>query len=139
MLCGPVGLAVFSCGIRLTPLEAVTNVCSLPISQRNQALVLLSSLSSPFRKGTRLAICYYSVLSGPYVVTSIIQLLLVLPLKAITSGCCLASPLCVPSTELIHCIFAELAIYQFSLVVLKGPSFRQNAIGSKGEEGLESG
>ena len=41
MLRGPAGLAVFSCGIRLTPLEAVTDGCSLPKTQRNQALVLL--------------------------------------------------------------------------------------------------
>ena len=41
MLHGPAGLAVFSCGIRLTPLEAVTDGCSLLKTQRNQALVLL--------------------------------------------------------------------------------------------------
>ena len=41
MLHGPAGLAVFSCGIRLTPLEAVTDSCSLPKTQRNQVLVLL--------------------------------------------------------------------------------------------------
>ena len=40
MLRGPAGLAVFSCGIRLAPLEAVTNSCSLPKTQRNQVLVL---------------------------------------------------------------------------------------------------
>ena len=41
MLHGPAGLAVFSCGIRLTHLEAVTDGCSLLKTQRNQALVLL--------------------------------------------------------------------------------------------------
>ena len=41
MLRGPAGLAVFSCGIRLTPLKAVTDSCSLPKTQRNQVLVLL--------------------------------------------------------------------------------------------------
>ena len=41
VLCGPAGLAVFSRGIRLTPLEAVTDGCSLPKTQRNQVLVLL--------------------------------------------------------------------------------------------------
>ena len=51
MLRGPAGLAVFSCGIRLTPLEAVTDGCSLPNTQRNQALVLLV-ISGPFSKGT---------------------------------------------------------------------------------------
>ena len=39
--CGPAGLAVFSCGIRLTPLEAVTDSCPCQKAQRNQALVLL--------------------------------------------------------------------------------------------------
>ena len=51
VLCGPAGLVVFSCGIRLTPLEAVTDSCSLPKTQRNQALVLLV-ISRPFSKGT---------------------------------------------------------------------------------------
>ena len=41
VLHGPAGLAVFSCGIRLTPLEAVIDGCSLLKTQRNQALVLL--------------------------------------------------------------------------------------------------
>ena len=46
VLRGPAGLAVFSCGIRLTPLEAVTDSCSLPKAQRNQALVLLVNKQS---------------------------------------------------------------------------------------------
>ena len=41
VLHGPASLAVFSCGIRLTPLETVIDGCSLPKTQRNQALVLL--------------------------------------------------------------------------------------------------
>ena len=43
MLRGPAGLAVFSCGIRLTPLEGSDRIdgCSLPKAQRNQVLVLL--------------------------------------------------------------------------------------------------
>ena len=41
VLRGPAGLAVISCGIRLTPLEAVIDSCSLPKTQRNQALVRL--------------------------------------------------------------------------------------------------
>ena len=79
VLCGPAGLAVFSCGIRLTPLEAVIDGCSLPKTQRNQVLVLLV-ISGPFSKGTSLAVCYYLVLSGQHIVTSIIQSLSVLPL-----------------------------------------------------------
>ena len=46
MVHGPAGLAVFSCGIRLTPLEAVTDGCSLPKTQRNQVLVLLVNKQS---------------------------------------------------------------------------------------------
>ena len=79
VLHGPAGLAVFSCGIKLTPLEAVIDGCSLPKTQRNQALVLLV-ISGPFSKGTSLAVCYYLVLSGQHIVTSIIQSLSVLPL-----------------------------------------------------------
>ena len=79
VLHGPAGLAVFSCGIRLTPLEAVIDGCSLPKTQRNQALVLLV-ISGPISKGTSLAACYYLVLSGQHIVTSIIQSLSVLPL-----------------------------------------------------------
>ena len=79
MLRGPAGLAVFSCGIRLTPLEAVTDGCSLPKTQRNQALVLLVNKWS-IQQRYSLAVCYYLVLSGQHIVTSIIQFLLVLPL-----------------------------------------------------------
>ena len=46
VLRGPASLAVFSCGIRLTPLEAVIDGCSLPKTQRNQALVLLVNKQS---------------------------------------------------------------------------------------------
>ena len=46
VLHGPASLAIFSCGIRLTPLEAVTDGCSLPKTQRNQALVLLVNKQS---------------------------------------------------------------------------------------------
>ena len=62
MLRGPASLAVFSCGIRLTPLEAVTDGCSLPKTQRNQALVLLV-ISGPISKGTSFS-CM--LLLGPF-------------------------------------------------------------------------
>ena len=62
VLHGPASLAVFSCGIRLTPLEAVTDGCSLPKTQRNQALVLLV-ISGPISKGTSFS-CM--LLLGPY-------------------------------------------------------------------------
>ena len=79
VLRGPASLAVFSCGIRLTPLEAVIDGCSLSKTQRNQVLDLVV-ISGPISKGTSLAICYYLVLSGQHIVTSIIQSLSVLPL-----------------------------------------------------------
>ena len=80
VLRGPAGLAVFSCGIRLIPLEAVTDGCSLPKVQRNQALALLVQKAVHSGKVPVLAVCYYSVLSGQHIVTSIIQFLSVLPL-----------------------------------------------------------
>ena len=52
MLRGPAGLAVFSCGIRLTPLEAVTDSCSLPKNSKKPSIGSVSLLSSPFRKVT---------------------------------------------------------------------------------------
>ena len=79
VLRGPASLAVFSCGIRLTPLEAVIDGCSLSKTQRNQVLDLVV-ISGPISKGTSLAVCYYLVLSGQHIVTSIIQSLSVLPL-----------------------------------------------------------
>ena len=79
VLRGPAGLAVFSCSIRLTPLEAVIDGCSLSKTQGNQVLDLVV-ISGPISKGTSLAACYYLVLSGQHIVTSIIQSLFVLPL-----------------------------------------------------------
>ena len=79
VLRGPASLAVFSCGIRLTPLEAVIDGCSLSKTQRNQVLDLVV-ISGPISKGTSLAACYYLVLSGQHIVTSIFQSLSVLPL-----------------------------------------------------------
>ena len=62
VLRGPAGLAVFSCGIRLTPLEAVIDGCSLPKTQRNQVLVL-SVISGPISKGTSFS---RMLLLGPF-------------------------------------------------------------------------
>ena len=62
VLRGPASLAVFSCGIRLTPLEAVIDGCSLPKTQRNQALVLLV-ISGPISKGTSFS---RMLLLGPF-------------------------------------------------------------------------
>ena len=75
VLRGQAGLAVFSCGIRLTPLEAVIDSCSLPKTQRKQVLVLLVNKQSIQQRYQ-----FYLVLSGQHIVTSIIQSLPVLPL-----------------------------------------------------------
>ena len=52
MLHGPAGLVVFSCGIRLTSLEAVIDSCSLPKSSKKPSVDSVSSLSGPISKGT---------------------------------------------------------------------------------------
>ena len=77
MLRGPAGLAVFSCGIRLTLLEGSDRQLLLAKGSKKPSA---GSVSGPFRKGTSLAVCYYLVLSGQHIVTSIIQFLSVLPL-----------------------------------------------------------
>ena len=41
MLRGPVGLVVFSCGIRLTPLESMTDSCFLANALKKPSMVLL--------------------------------------------------------------------------------------------------
>ena len=80
VLCGRAGLAVFSCGIRLTLLEGSDRRLLLAKASKKPSAGSVSQISGPFRKGTSLAICYYLVLSGQHIVTSIIQFLFVLPL-----------------------------------------------------------
>ena len=80
VLRGPAGLAVFSCGIRLTLLEGSDRWLLLAKASKKPSAGSVSQISGPFRKGTSLAICYYLVLSGQHIVTSIIQFLFVLPL-----------------------------------------------------------
>ena len=80
VLCGPAGLAVFSCGIRFTPLEGSDRQLLLAKDSKKPSVGSVSQTSGPFRKGTSLAICYYLVLSGKHIVTSIFQLISVLPL-----------------------------------------------------------
>ena len=80
VLHGPAGLAVFSCGIRLTLLEGSDRWLLLAKGSKKPSTGSVSQKSGPFRKGTSLAICYYLVLSGQHIVTSIIQFLSVLPL-----------------------------------------------------------
>ena len=62
VLRGPASLAVFSCGIRLTPLEAVIDGCSLSKTQRNQLLDLVV-ISGPISKGTSFS---RMLLLGPF-------------------------------------------------------------------------
>ena len=80
VLRGPAGLAVFSCGIRVTLLEGSDRRLLLAKGSKKPSAGSVSLISGPFRKGTSLAVCYYLVLSGQHIVTSIIQFLFVLPL-----------------------------------------------------------
>ena len=80
MLRGPAGLAVFSCGIRVTLLEGSDRWLLLAKGSKKPSVGSVSLISGPFRKGTSLAACYYLVLPGQHIVTSIIQFLFVLPL-----------------------------------------------------------
>ena len=133
MLRGPAGLAVFSCGIRLTPLEAVIDDCSLPKAQRNQALVLLVNkrsiqqryqfsrmlLLGPFRTthsyfDNSLSICPTSVSYYKWTLSK--------------------HPSVTPNIRLLSSIITEIALIQFPFVVLKGPSnCRNHAVSPKGE------
>ena len=80
VLRGPAGLAVFSCGIRVTLLEGSDRRLLLAKGSKKPSIGSVSLISGPFRKGTSLAVCYYLVLSGQHIVTSIIQFLFVIPL-----------------------------------------------------------
>ena len=127
MLRGPAGLAVFSCGIRLTPLKGSDRWLLIAKASKKPSVSSVSQLSGPFRKGTSLAICYYLVLSGQHIVSSIFQSLFVPPLQAITSGHCLSIPQCMPNVRLLSSTVAEISLIQFSFMVLKGPSNCRNA------------
>ena len=80
VLRGPAGLAVFSCGIRVTLLEGSDRRLLLAKGSKKPSVGSVSLISGPLRKGTSLAACYYLILSGQHIVTSIIQFLFVLPL-----------------------------------------------------------
>ena len=122
VLCGPAGLAVFSCGIRLTPLEAVIDGCSLSKNQRNQVLDLVV-ISGPISKGTSFS---RMLLLGPFRTTHSYfdNSVSICPtsVSQITSGHCLGTPQCIPSVRLLSSIVAEIFLIQFSSVVLKGLS-----------------
>ena len=64
VLRGPAGLAVFSCGIRLTLLEGSDRRLLLAKASKKPSAGSVSQISGPFRTGTSLAVCYYLVLSG---------------------------------------------------------------------------
>ena len=73
VLRGPAGLAVFSCAIRITLLKGSDRRLLLAKGSKKPSAGSVSQISGPFRKGTSLAVCYYLVLSGQHIVTSIIQ------------------------------------------------------------------
>ena len=114
VLRGPASLAVFSCGIRLTPLEAVIDGCSLPKTQRNQALVLLV-ISGPISKGTSFS---HMLLLGPFRTTHSYfdNSVSICPTSvSITSGHCLSIPQCMPNVRLLSSAVAEISLIQFPL------------------------
>ena len=133
MLCGPAGLAVFSCGIRLTPLEAVTDSCSLPKTQRNQVLVLLvnkRSIQERYQFSRML-------LLGPFRTTHSYfdNSVSICPTSVSHhTGHCLSTSQCMPNIRSPSSIVTEIALIQFPFMVLKGPSnCRNHAVGPKGE------
>ena len=79
MLNGPAGLVVFSCGIRLTPLETDRQLL-LAKDSKKPSIGSVSQYAVHSGKVPVLAICYYPVFSGQHIVASIIQFLLVLSL-----------------------------------------------------------
>ena len=80
VLRGPASLAVFSCGIRLTPLEGSDRRLLLAKDSKKPSVGSVSHKRSHSAKAPVLAVCYYLVLSGQHIVTSIFQSLSVLPL-----------------------------------------------------------
>ena len=130
MLRGPASLAVFSRGIRLTPLEAVIDGCSLPKTQRNQALVLLV-ISGPISKGTSFS---RMLLLGPFRTTHSYfdNSVSICPTSVSYYKWTLSKhPQCMPNVRLLSSIVAEISLIQFSFVVLKGPSNCSHAVGPK--------
>ena len=133
VLRGPASLAVFSCGIRLTPLEAVIDGCSLPKTQRNQALVL-SVISGPISKGTSFS---RMLLLGPFRTTHSYfdNSVSICPTSVSYYKWTLSKhPSVHAKRKVLSSIVAEISLIQFSFVVLKGPSnCSKHAVGPKGE------
>ena len=112
MLCGPASLAVFSCGIRLTPLEAVTDGCSLPKTQRNQALVLLvnkQSIQERYQLSRMLLLGPFRTTHSYFDNSDSIDPTSV----SITSGCCLSTPQYMSNVRSIPLTIPEIALIQF--------------------------
>ena len=132
VLRGPASLAVFSCGIRLTPLEAVIDGCSLPKTQRNQALVLLV-ISGPISKGTSFS---RMLLLGPFRTTHSYfdNSVSICPTSLSYYKWTLSKhPSVHAKVRLLSSVVAEIYLIQFSFMVLKGPSNCSHAVGPKGE------
>ena len=110
MLHGPAGLAVFSCGIRLTPLEAVTDGCSLPKTQRNQALVLLVNKWSIQQRYQ----FSHMLLLGPFRTThSYFNNSVSIGPTSVSHYKCLSIPQYMPNIRLIPSTITEIALIQF--------------------------
>ena len=131
MLHGPAGLAVFSCGIRLTPLEAVIDGCSLPKAQRNQVLVLLVNKRS-IQQRYQFSLM---LLLGPFRTTHSYfdNSVSICPTSVSHYKWTLSKHTSVHAKHrLLSSIVTETALIQFPFV--KGPSnFRNHADGPKGE------
>ena len=63
VLHGPAGLAVFSCGIRLTPLKGSDRRQLLAKGSKKPSASSVSQISGPFRKGTSFS---HMLLLGPF-------------------------------------------------------------------------
>ena len=121
VLRGRTGLAVFSCGIRLTPLEAVIDGCSLPKTQRNQVLGLVV-ISGPISKGTSFS---RMLLLGPFRTTHSYfdNSVSICPTSVSHYKWTLSGhPSVHAKRKVISSIVAKISLIQFSFVVLKGPS-----------------
>ena len=141
MLHGPTGLAVFSCGIRLTPLEAVTDSCSFPKTQRNQVLVLLVNKRS-IQERYQFS---HMLLPGPFRTTHSYfdNSVSIGPTSVSHYKWMLSKHTSVHAKHQVNTLnHYRDSSHSVSLVVLKGPSnCRQHAISPEGEvsgDGLES-
>ena len=133
VLRGPASLAVFSCGIRLTPLEAVIDGCSLSKTQRNQVLDLVV-ISGPISKGTSFS---RMLLLGPFRTTHsyLDNSVSICPSSVSHYKWTLSKHPSVHAKRKVTIFNCFRAIsHPVSFVVLKGPSnYSKHADGPKGE------